>query len=56
MWSNPQIQIWSRLLKISLKENVIFCAVTVSFTIETIKSVTAWKYLKTEDTYICIFL
>ena len=24
MWSNSQIQIWSRLLKISLKENVIF--------------------------------
>ena len=24
MWSNSQIKIWSRLLKISLKENVIF--------------------------------
>ena len=56
MWSNPQIQILSHLLKISLNKNVIFCAVTVSLTIETMKSVTAWRYLKTEDTYIYIFL
>ena len=31
MWPNPQLQIWSHLLKKSLMENFIFCAVYESF-------------------------
>ena len=56
MWSNPQIQILSRLLKISLNEKVICLCSDCLIHYWNDESVTAWRYLKAEDTYICIFL